>query len=469
MAKQPSKKRTDSHSKSGDLTKDAGLIPRFIVQDWLFDIFRRGKPLDDLLSQSENNSDWQKLNSRDRAFARSLLMTVLRHKGEIDWVVGQFLKKPPQAKTRVNEILSLGVAQLLYMEVSDHAAIDTSVRLAKRSDKSRHLAKLVNAILRQVTRAEPKELTPPDSDTINVPDLWQRRWGKQYGEPIASKIAQACLEPAALDIIVKRDADSWATKLNGRVMGGEDNSPGYGIRKDHRGIVTELEGFSDGDWWVQDYSAHLPCTLFESAPGFGSLAEKNIADLCAAPGGKTAALLNKGAVVTAVDISEKRLSRLEENLKRLDFNASLVQSDVLTYTPTELFDAVLLDAPCSATGTIRRHPDILYLKSEDIIFELRKLQRQMLEKAVSFLKPGGLLFYCTCSLEQEEGELQIDHFLKNNEQIERLPIEAKEIGGQADWLTKAGDVRLLPFFSPFKDDEWRGMDGFFISRLRLKQ
>ncbi len=160
---------------------------------------------------------------------------------------------------------------------------------------------------------------------------------------------------------------------------------------------------------------------------------------------------------------------MQENLKRLDFNASLVQSDVLTYTPSDLFDAVLLDAPCSATGTIRRHPDILYLKSEDLIFELRKLQRQMLEKAVTFLKPGGLLFYCTCSLEQEEGELQIDRFLKNNDTIERLPIEAKEIGGRADWLTKAGDVRLLPFFSPFKDDEWTGMDGFFISRLRLKQ
>ncbi|GAA6212485.1 transcription antitermination factor NusB [Hyphomicrobiales bacterium 4NK60-0047b] len=469
MSKQSRQKKADNHSKGVGLAKDAGLTPRFIVQDWLFDIFRRAKPLDDLLSQSENNSDWQKLNSRDRAFARSLLMTSLRHKGEIDWIVGQFLKKPPQAKTRVNEILCLGVAQLLYMEVSDHAAIDTSVRLAKRSDKSRHLAKLVNAILRQVTRAEPKELTPPEGNNINVPELWKQRWVKQYGETVASKIAKASLEPAALDIIVKENAASWATKLNGRIIGGENNSPGYGIRKDHRGIVTELEGFTDGDWWVQDYSAHLPCTLFESAPGFGSLAEKHVADLCAAPGGKTAALLNKGAVVTGVDISEKRLSRLTENLDRLNFKASLVQSDILTYTPENLFDAVLLDAPCSATGTIRRHPDILYLKTKDIIFELRKLQRQMLEKAITFLKPGGLLLYCTCSLEQEEGDLQIDHFLKNNDIIERVPVEAKEIGGHADWLTKSGDVRLLPFFSPFNDDEWAGMDGFFISRLRLKK
>jgi len=462
MAKQPHQKRID------DSSKDAGLTPRCIVQDWLFDIFRRGKPLDDLLSQSENNSDWQQLNARDRAFSRSLLMTTLRHKGEIDWIIGQFLKKPPQAKTRVNEILCLGVAQLLFMEVSDHAAIDTSVRLAKRSDKSRHLAKLVNAILRQVTRAEPKELTSPDGAIINVPNMWRQRWAKQYGEPVAAKIANASLEPAALDIIVKKDVANWATKLNGRIIGDGDNSPGYGIRKDHRGIVTELEGFSEGDWWIQDFSAHLPCTLFENAPGFGSLTDKSIADLCAAPGGKTAALLNKGAVVTAVDISEKRISRLKENLNRLNFNASLVQGDILTYEPEELFDAVLLDAPCSATGTIRRHPDILYLKSEDLIFELRKLQRQMLEKAVTFLKPGGLLLYCTCSLEQEEGDLQINHFLKNHDHIERLPIEASEVGGHDEWLTKAGDVRLLPFFSPFKDDEWVGMDGFFISRLRVK-
>ncbi len=449
-------------------SKDAGLVPRFIVQDWLYDIFRRGRSLDDVFTLSEQNNDWQKLTSRDRAFARSLLMTTLRHKGEIDWVLGKFLKKPPQAKTRVNEILSIGVAQLLFMEVSDHAAIDTSVRLAKRSDKSRHLAKLVNAILRQVTRAKPDELTPSEGALINIPKLWRTRWAKHYGEQVASKIAKACLEPPALDIIVKQDALDWASKLNGRVFGAHESQDGYGLRKDHRGIVTELDGFAEGQWWVQDFSAHLPCTLFESAPGFGTLEAKSVADLCAAPGGKTAALLNKGAHVTSVDISEKRLSRLTENLERLNFNASVIQSDVLTFSPDEKYDAILLDAPCSATGTIRRHPDILYSKSESLIYELRKLQRQMLEKTCSLLKPGGLLIYCTCSLEPEEGEEQIENLLEKDDNLERLPILAKEIAGHADWLTKSGDVRLLPFFSPFEDNEWAGMDGFFISRLRLK-
>ncbi|MBO6549200.1 MAG: methyltransferase domain-containing protein [Rhizobiales bacterium] len=449
-------------------SKDAGLIPRFIVQDWLYDIFRRGKSLDDVFAISEQNSEWQKLPSRDRAFARSLLMTTLRHRGEIEWLLAKFLKKPPQAKTRVNEILSIGVAQLLFMEVSDHAAIDTSVRLAKRSDKSRHLAKLVNAILRQVTRAKPEDLIPAEGPLINVPEFWRKRWAKHYGKPTAEKIAQACLEPAALDIIVKKDASNWATKLKGTVLGASDSRAGYGVRKDHRGIVTELEGFDAGEWWIQDFSAHLPCTLFESTPGFGTLKNKSVADLCAAPGGKTAALLNRGAEVTSVDVSEKRLSRLSENLERLNFSASVVQSDVLTFTPDERFDAVLLDAPCSATGTIRRHPDILYLKTESLISELQALQRQMLEKTSTLLKPGGIIIYCTCSLEPEEGEEQIEHFLQKHEDFERVPISSEEISGHSEWLTKSGDVRLLPFFSPFKDDEWAGMDGFFISRLRLK-
>jgi 16S rRNA (cytosine967-C5)-methyltransferase len=303
---------------------------------------------------------------------------------------------------------------------------------------------------------------------INVPELWRKRWTKHYGEETAQKIALASLEPAALDIIVKAGADEWAEKLDGKVFStAGSNDKSYGFRKDHKGIITELDGFKDGAWWVQDFSAHLPCTLFESTPGFGSIEGKQVADLCAAPGGKTAALLTRGADVTAVDISEKRLGRLNENLERLSLRADIKQADILAYEPEQKFNAILLDAPCSATGTIRRHPDILFLKNEALIFELKKLQRKMLEKAISFLKPGGILLYCTCSLEKEEGEAQIDEFLSSYSHVQRVPIDKEEIGGHADWLTKSGDVRLLPFFSPFESNEWPGMDGFFISRLRL--
>lgn len=460
-------KKTQTNSQK-QKSNDSGLSARLIALDWLFDICRRQKSLDELFSEAEQNPSWQELTQRDRAFARYSLMTALRHKGEIDFILSHFLKKAPQVKTRVNEILCLGVTQLLYMDVSDHAAIDTSVRLAKQSDKSRHLAKLVNAILRQVTRAKPEELTSPDGALINIPEFWRKRWTKHYGEETAKKIALASLEPAALDIIVKAGANELAEKLDGKVFytsGSNDKS--YGFRKDHKGSITDLEGFDDGAWWVQDFSAHLPCTLFESAPDFGSLEGKQVADLCAAPGGKTAALLTRGAEVTAVDISEKRLQRLNENLERLSLKADIKQSDVLTFEPEQKFEAILLDAPCTATGTIRRHPDILHLKNENLIFELKKLQRKMLEKTISFLKPGGLLLYCTCSLEKEEGEQQIDEFLSSHTHVQRVPIEKEEIGGHAHWLTKSGDVRLLPFFSPFESNEWPGMDGFFISRLRL--
>lgn len=461
MTKNPQKNK-------GSQQTSSGVAPRLIVVEWLFDVLRRKHSLDEVFAQSETDKSWQTLLPRDRAFARSLLMTVLRHKGELEWIISKFLKKPPQAKSRVNEILLMGVAQLLYMEVSAHAAIDTSVRLAKNSDKSRHLAKLVNAILRQVSRAEPAELVPSEGAAINIPALWRTRWEKQYGPEIAAKIETAILEPAALDIIVKKDAPLWAETLDGHVFGASAIQDGFGLRKEHRGLVTELEGFTEGAWWIQDFSAHLPCTLFETAPGFGTLEGKKIADLCAAPGGKTAALVNKGADVTAVDISEGRLQRLKENLTRLNLEAEIVTSDVLNFEPETLFDALLLDAPCSATGTIRRHPDILYLKSESVIFELRKIQRQMLEKAVTLLKPGGLLIYCTCSLEHEEGEQQIDRFVKTNPNIERVPVRSEEISGQQDWLTESGDVRLLPYYTPFSTDVAPGMDGFFISRLRVK-
>lgn len=470
----------------GNDSSSAGLVPRSIVVDWLFNVLRRKRPIDELFAESEKDKAWLDLLPRDRAFARSILMTSLRHKGELEWVIGKFLKKPPEGKSRVNEILLSGAAQLLFMDVSPHAAIDMSVRLAKSSDKSRHLAKLVNAILRQLSREAADLLAKQDGAEKNIPAFWAKRWAKNYGAETGALINKAVLQPAALDLVVKDDAEGWATKLGGTAL--LYNS----IRLNHRGLVTELEGFEDGAWWVQDFSAHLPCAFL------GNLTGKRIADLCAAPGGKTASLVSQGADVTAVDISENRLLRLRDNLKRLNLKAEIVVSDIANFEPAEKFDAVLLDAPCSATGTVRRHPDILYLKNEAVIFELQKVQKQLLEKSLMLLKPGGILIYCTCSLEPEEGEMQIEALLAEHSQVKREPISSEEVAGHKDWLTKAGDVRLLPHFSPAlmsgtvespsesdkvkadidKDSNrdidtaaheahLTGMDGFFISRLRV--
>lgn len=447
----------------------AGLAPRGLVVDWLFNVLRRKRPIDELFAESEKDKVWLDMLPRDRAFARSILMTSLRHKGELEWVIGKFLKKPPEGKSRVNEILLSGAAQLLFMDVSAHAAIDMSVRLAKSSDKSRHLAKLVNAILRQLSREAAELLAGQDGADKNIPAFWSKRWSKSYGAETGALINKAVLQPASLDLVVKEDAAGWAEKLGGTAL--HYNS----IRLNHRGLVTELEGFKEGAWWVQDFAAHLPCALL------GDLKGKTVADLCAAPGGKTASLVSQGAEVTAVDISENRLKRLVENLKRLNLKADIVTSDINNFDPGVKFDAVLLDAPCSATGTVRRHPDILYLKNEAVIFELQKVQKMLLEKALTLLKPGGVLIYCTCSLEPEEGEMQIEALLAEHSEVKRAPVTIDEVAGNKDWLTEAGDIRLLPHFTPALLDKNKvsenvdgdqvmhltGMDGFFISRLTV--
>ena len=220
---------------------------------------------------------------------------------------------------------------------------------------------------------------------------------------------------------------------------------------------------------MQNFSAFLPTRLF------GDLTGRRVLDLCAAPGGKTAALIQQGAVVTALDVSETRMARLRESLDRLGFEAELIVADVLDYTPPAPFDAVLLDAPCSATGTVRRHPDVLYLKSGEQINQLAALQAKMLDRVVDFVAPGGTVIYCTCSLEPEEGEKQMNSFLARHDTLDRVPIKAEEVFQQEDWLTPDGDLRLLPFHSPVSSseanpllDELAGLDGFFISRFRIK-
>ena len=230
-----------------------------------------------------------------------------------------------------------------------------------------------------------------------------------------------------------------------------------------------MPGFQDGQWWVQNFSAYLPTLLF------GDLTGRRVLDLCAAPGGKTASLIQQGAIVTALDVSETRMARLRESLDRLGFEAELIVADVLDYMPAAPFDAVLLDAPCSATGTVRRHPDVLYLKSGEQINQLAALQAKMLDRVVDFVAPGGTVIYCTCSLEPEEGEKQMNSFLARHDTLDRVPIKAEEVFQQEDWLTVDGDLRLLPFHSPVSSyeanpllDELAGLDGFFISRFRIK-
>jgi len=257
---------------------------------------------------------------------------------------------------------------------------------------------------------------------------------------------------ASVALSVKENAEGWAERLGGVLL------PTGSIRLVERTAIRDLPGFNEGAWWVQDAAAALPARLLNAKPG------ERVADLCAAPGGKTAQLAAAGADVLAVDRSAKRLKRLEETLARLGLKASTraIDAEKLDEAP---FDAILLDAPCSATGTIRRHPDVAWTKSEEDIRKLSGLQTRLLDKAASLLKPGGRLVYCTCSLEAEEGERQAAEFLSRHPEFARQAITADEIGGLAECLTPEGDVRTLPCHLISSEHDRGGLDGFFIARF----
>ena len=433
----------------------AGLPARQVAAAAVSGVLLRGRALDESFSSALGSGDADRLEPRDRAFARLLASTVLRRSGELQTVVASFLEKPLSEKHKdVGVVMLIGAAQLLFLGTPAHAAISLAVEQCRRTPGGLHLDKLVNAILRRVATDGPQRLGKLDSARINVPDWMWSRWSRAYGEEAARKIALASQTEAALDISVKDDAAGWAQRLGGVAL------PTGSIRVASGGRVEDLPGYSEGAWWVQDAAAALPPRLLGDVEG------RRVVDLCAAPGGKTARLAASGANVTAVDISSARLARVIENMKRLRLEADIVAADILTWQPERPFDAVLLDAPCTATGTIRRHPDIPHLKREFDVAALAEVQANMLSRAVTFVRPGGLIVFCTCSLEPEEGVQQIERLLATHGGLSREPIRATEFGGSPDWISAEGDLRTLPFHDPGMSEGAAGMDGFFAARLR---
>jgi 16S rRNA (cytosine967-C5)-methyltransferase len=430
-----------------------GLTARRIAADILDGVLRRRIALDDLLSGKNAHPGLPALADRDRAFTRRLTATVLRRLGTLRHLVGGYLEKGfPSDAPRVETILLLGAAQILWLEVPDHAAVDLSVRLAQADRRAARYAGLVNAVLRRVAQ---NGVTPADDVSRDTPEWLLKRWSKTYGSDVARVIALANGHEPALDLTVKRDPESWAERLRGRVL------PTGTVRTLAHGAISLLPGFSEGAWWVQDAAAALPVHLFGDVQGL------SVADICAAPGGKTAQLAFAGARVTAVDRSPARLTRLRENLARLSLDAATVAADVLEWQ-SEPFDAVLLDAPCSSTGTVRRHPDVPWLKSETDLSALTSLQQRLLDCAVELLKPGATLIYCVCSLEPEESEGQIADLLARDSRIVRNPVKVHDIFGCAEFVTANGDLRTLPLHFPDPDPHWGGLDGFYAARLTRK-
>jgi 16S rRNA (cytosine967-C5)-methyltransferase len=314
---------------------------------------------------------------------------------------------------------------------------------------------LVNAVLRRLAREGPQLIAALDAPALDTPQWLLRRWIESYGETVAHAIAAANGREPALDLTVKRDPAFWAAQLGGRVL------PMGSVRAVAHGAVTALPGFAEGAWWVQDAAAALPARLL------GDIAGRRVADLCAAPGGKTAQLAMAGASVTAVDRAPARLARLRENLARLALDADLVCADVAQWA-AEPFDAVLLDAPCSSTGTIRRHPDVPWLKKSSDIAALAALQGRLIERAVALLRPGGMLVYSTCSLEPEENERIVEAMIARDAAVRRVPISAVEVFDHGELLTRDGDLRTLPCQFPDADSRYAGVDGFYAARLEKR-
>jgi len=419
---------------------------RNVALDLIGAVLRRKRPLDEAI---EDNLAMQQLSGRDRAFARLLVATVLRRLGQIDALIADCLSTPlaPRAAS-VHDILRLGVAQLLFLRTPPHAAVATSVDLAHSRGFLSHKG-LVNAVLRRLSIEGAARIEDQDAPRLNTPDwLWQS-WSRSYGGATARAIAVSHLREAPLDLTVRDDVEAWCDKLQGILL------PTGTLRRAAGGSLVMLPGYAEGAWWVQDAAAALPARLF------GDLCGRDVVDLCAAPGGKTAQLATAGARVTAVDRSARRLERLVANLDRLAVPIEAVAADALTWRPPRPVDAVLLDAPCSTTGAIRRHPDVPHLKQPDDVARLAVVQENLLRAAVDMLRPGGTLVYCTCSLEAEEGPEPIAALFRAGAPVARRSIDPDEIGVQPEWITAEGDLRTLPCHF----HEYDGVDGFFCARL----
>jgi 16S rRNA (cytosine967-C5)-methyltransferase len=421
-----------------------GLAARRLAVSLVEAVLKHRRALDDAFERG-------KLEGRDRAFAHALAMATLRHLGEAKAIIAPYLAKPlPQSCGPAETILFMGAVQLFFLGTPDHAAIDSSVELAKEDRKAAPFAGLINAVLRRVAGEGRGNLAGFDAARLNTPEWLFDRWQRNYGEATTRAIAMSHMAEPAIDITVKENAELWAERLSGQLL--ETGS----IRlPQEAGRIEDLPGFAEGAWWVQDMAAALPAQLF------GTVAGKRMLDLCAAPGGKTAQLAAAGAQVTAVDDSPERMKRLEENLKRLRLSAELRVADAADFDEGE-HDGVLLDAPCSSTGTIRRHPDLPYLKSEKQIATLVRLQMRLLAQAARLVKPGGLLVYATCSLEPEEGVEQVETFLSRHPNFQRLATSAAELAVPGEAVTPAGDLRTLPSMQP-------GMDGFYAARLTRRR
>jgi 16S rRNA (cytosine967-C5)-methyltransferase len=432
----------------------AGLRARRLAVKLLTGVLKQRRPFDEVWERASQEQIFADLELRDRAFARAIALCTLRRTGQLQAIVGEFIERPlPPARGALDEILLAATAQLVFLKSAPHAVINLAVHQVREDKGASRFHRLANAVLRRVSEKGEGLALQQNPPELNTPDWLWKRWREVYGADETYRIASQHLTEPPLDLTVKSDAEGWAQRLGGIVL------PTGSVRLVAKGRVEELDGFEAGEWWVQDAAASLPARLM------GNVAGKLVADLCAAPGGKTAQLAHAGANVWAVDLSATRLERLKANMARLKLKAGTLSVDAGAFVPPEPLHAVLLDAPCTATGTIRRNPDVAHLKRPEDIEELAALQYRLITQALGMLRPGGMLLYCTCSLEPAEGADQIARVLAERLDVTLSPFTPDEVAGRGEWLDQHGALRTLPHNLQLSDPDLSGMDGFYAARL----
>ena len=404
-------------------------MPRLLALDVLDAVLEQRRAFDEAFDKHPRTNA---LEPRDRGFAYNLVATVLRRLGQLDAAIEACLQKPlgPRAQ-RIRQVLRLGAAQLLFLETPAHAAVDTSVTIAASDPRLETYKNLTNAVLHRLAREGTEMIAAQDAARLNTPAWLWDSWAAVYGEDQGRAIATAHLNQAPLDLAVKADPQAWARQLGAELL------PSGALRLPSGTAVASLPGFNEGAWWVQDAAAQMPVRLLAEVTG--GLNGLRIADLGAAPGGKTAQLAAAGARVIAVDRSGARLAVLRENMARLNLTVQVVEADAKSWRPYALLDAVLLDAPCSATGTIRRHPDIPHLRRPEEAAKAGRVQAELLEAALAMVRPGGTVVFATCSLQQEEGP-----------------------GVTAPLVASRDDVRFVKDLRTLPSEGW---DGFYAAAL----
>ena len=444
-----------SHQKTNG---DIGVAARRSAVYLLDQVLGEGRLMSELLGSGVLD----RLPAEDRARAQRLALDTLRGLERADRLLQKHLRKQPSLT--VQSALRMGTVELCQGGAA-HGVVNAMVQIIGADKRNGQLKGLVNAVLRKIAAEGPEawgKLREP-----RLPKWLRRPLVEAWGSEAVAGMEAAHFSGAPLDITPKSQTDSVLKTLGAEIL------PTGTLRLHNAGQVTALAGYDRGDWWVQDVAATFPVHLM------GNIAGKNVLDLCAAPGGKTAQLIAAGANVTAVEQSKPRAQRLIGNLERLGMNASLVTTDLFEWETSMLFDAVLLDAPCSSTGTIRRHPDVQWTKTEQSVTELASLQLRMIDHAAQFVAPGGQLIFSNCSLLREEGEQIVASLNRSSEHLTINPITAEDLFGLQDCITGQGTVRTLPIHLPIaeldipktlveeEDDLHRlgGLDGFFAARF----